>query len=76
MGKALRVAWYDGTAGTLDPPLACRRVSVRRHVTPQVRPMRTARPMSNFLSIKQKNEWDGQPVQAGTLAAAPCGARA
>lgn len=74
MRKGLVAPWYDGTVGTADPPLAHRRASVRMHTTPQVRPMRTARTMINFLEFKQKNKWDGQPVRPGTLDAAPCGA--
>lgn len=61
---ALRGRWDAGTLGTLSPPHVC--VRRRRRMTPQVRPMRPARPMSYFYEIKQKNRWDAPMVRLGT----------
>jgi len=39
---------------------------MRERTTPQVRPMRPARPVSVFIECSQKDKWDVQPVRGGT----------
>lgn len=57
----------DGTLGTVDPPPRVSvSASVCRHMTPQVRPVRPARPVLSFFSTKQEINRDASAGRRGT----------
>lgn len=68
MRKDFSPGWDAGTPGTDDPPSrASGRALACVHMTPQVRPMRPARPSLSFNNMNQLIRWDIRMGRAGTL---------